>query len=65
MALILLLSFAIIKENSSNVFSQILLIGSTLALMRSTQFVKEFLNNTGISTDFSAGIGGLKSLFMR
>ena len=65
MALILLLSFAIIKENSSNVFNQILLIGSTLALMRTTQFVKEFLNNTGISTDFSAGLGGIRSLFMR
>ncbi|MBR3280872.1 MAG: hypothetical protein IKI57_03370 [Clostridia bacterium] len=65
MALILLLSFALIKENSTNVFNQILLIGSTLALMKTTQFVKEFLNNTGISTDFSAGIGGIRSLFMR
>ncbi len=56
MSFILLLSFAIIKENSSNIFNQILLIGSSLALMKSSQFVREFLNNTGISTDFSSGI---------
>lgn len=64
MSLILLLAFAIMKENSSNVFNQLLLIGSTFALTRASQFVKEFINNTGISTDFSAGIGGLKTLFM-
>ncbi len=65
MALILLLAFAIMKENSSNVFNQLLLIGSTFALTKTSQFIKEFLNNTGISTDFSSGINGLKSLFMR
>ena len=64
-ALILLLPFAILKENSSNVFNKFLLIGSVYALLKSNQFVKEFINGTGISTDFSSGINGLKSLFMK
>ncbi len=65
MSLVLLLSFAIMKEGISNIFNQILLIGSTLTLMKSSQFVKEFINSTGISTDFSSGVSGIKSLFMR
>ncbi len=65
MALILLLSFAIMKENSTNIFNQILLIGSTIALTKSSQFVREFINNTGISTDYQSGLTGLKSLLMR
>ena len=65
MSLILLLSFALMKEGTTTIFNQILLIGTTISLMKSSQFVKEFINNTGISTDFSAGVSGIKSLFMR
>ena len=65
MSLILVLSFAIIKEGVNDIFNQILLIGAVIALMKSSQFVKEFINNTGISTDFSSGVSGIKSLFMR
>lgn len=64
-ALILLLPFAILKENSSTLFNKFLLIGSVSALLKSNQFVKEFINGTGISTDFSSGINGLKSLFTK
>lgn len=55
-ALILLLPFAILKENSSTMFSKLLLIGSVYTLLKANQFVKEFINGTGISTDFSSGI---------
>lgn len=64
-ALILLLPFAILKENSSSMFNKLLLIGSFYALLKSNQFVKDFINGTGISTDFNSGINGIKSLFMR
>lgn len=63
-ALILLLPFAILKEDSSSMFNKLLLIGSFYVLLKSNQFVKEFINGTGISTDFNSGINGIKSLFM-
>ena len=55
-ALILLLPFAILKEASSTIFSKLLLIGSVYALLKANQFVKEFINGTGISTDFNSGV---------
>jgi hypothetical protein len=61
-SLIMLLVFVIIKENSASMFGKLLLIGSTYALLKSNQFVKEFINGTGISTDFSSGISGLRSI---
>lgn len=64
-ALILLLPFAILKENSSTMFSKFLLIGSVYALQKANQFVKEFINGTGISTDFNSGINGIKSLISK
>lgn len=63
MALILLISFALIKSNNNTIFNQLLLIGSTFALMKSSTFVKDFLNNSGISTDFATGINGIRSFF--
>lgn len=64
-ALMLLLPFAILKENSSNLFNKFLLIGSVYSLLKSNQFVKEFINGTGITTDFSMGMNGLKSIFTK
>ena len=64
-ALILLLPFAILKENSSTMFSKFLLIGSVYTLQKANQFVKEFINGTGISTDFNSGINGIKSLISK
>ena len=55
-ALILLLPFAIVKEDSSSILSKLLLIGVVYALLKSNQFVKEFINGTGISTDFNSGL---------
>ncbi len=64
-ALILLIPFAILKENPDSVFNKFLLIGSIYALIKSNQFVKEFINGTGISTDFSSGFAGLRSIIGR
>lgn len=61
-ALILLLPFAILKEDSSTMFSKLLLIGSVYALLKANQFVKEFINGTGISTDFNSGMSRNKVL---
>lgn len=55
-ALILLIPFAIIKEDSYSIINKMLLIGSFYALLKSNQFVKEFINGSGISTDFSSGM---------
>ena len=64
-ALILLLPFAIFKENSNDIFNKFLLIGSIYALLKSNNIVKEFINGTGISTDFSSGLNGLRSIFTK
>lgn len=64
-SIILLLPFAILKDDSSSIFNKFLLVGSVYALLKSNQFVKEFINGTGISTDFSSGISGLKTLLYK
>jgi hypothetical protein len=62
-AIVLLFPFAILKIGSNDIMSKLFIIGSVYALIRSNQFVKEFINGTGISTDFSSGINGIRSLF--
>ncbi len=54
-AFLLLIPFAIMQETSS-MFNKILLIGSIYALLKSNQFIKEFINGTGISTDFNSSL---------
>lgn len=54
LALILLIPFALLKNKPDDVFAKLLMLGSVYALLKSTQFVKEFINGTGISTDFTA-----------
>ncbi len=65
LAIILLLPFAILKDRASDIFSKLLMLGSIYALLKSNQFVKEFINGTGISTDFNGGLNGLRSLFIK
>lgn len=55
-SIILLLPFAILKENSSSMLNKMLLIGSFYSLLKSNQFVKELINGYGISTDFHSGL---------
>ncbi len=61
-ALILLLPFAIIKESSSDLFHQLLLIGAITALLKSNQFVRELIGGMGIVANLQTGISGLKSM---
>ena len=54
LALILLIPFAILKDRPDDIFAKLLMLGSVYALLKSTQFVKDFINSTGITTDFAS-----------
>jgi len=58
-ALILVIIFSI-DFNSNNIFSKFLLCGAIFALLKANSYVKEIIG--GISTDFSQGVNGLKSI---
>ncbi len=62
---LLIIPYALLKEDSSSLFNKILLIGSISALLKSGQLVKEFLGGIGITSSFSSGVSGIKSIFMR
>jgi hypothetical protein len=64
-ALILLLPYAIIKEGADSLFNKLLLMGAIYALLKSNQFIKEFMGGIGISSNFQAGLAGLSSLIRR
>lgn len=51
-AIILLLPYALIKESSSQIINKILIIGAINALLKSGQYVKEFMGGIGINTNF-------------
>lgn len=53
-ALILLLPYAIIKDSSSDILNKILIIGAINALLKSSQFIKEFMGGIGISSNFQS-----------
>lgn len=60
--IILLVSFSI-EYNSSDIFSQIIYIGSVYALIKANSFVRDFMG--GLSTDVSMGISSFKNLITR
>lgn len=64
-ALILLLPYAIIKENFNSIFSKLLMLGAIMALLRANQFVKEFMGGIGIGTNFQSGVSAIKSMISR
>ena len=64
-SLVLLLSYAIIKETSVGAFKGLLLVGTIMALLKSNEYVKELMGGLNISSNFSSGISGLKSMFSR
>lgn len=64
-SIILLIPYALIRENSSSIFNQVLLIGSIMALLKSNQFVKEIIGGIGISSGLQYGLVGLKSLLSK
>lgn len=60
--IILLVSFSI-EYNSSDIFSQIVYIGSVYALIKANSFVRDFMG--GLSTDVSMGISSFRNLITR
>lgn len=62
---LLIIPHALLKEDASSIFNKVLLIGSISALLKSSQLVKEFLGGIGISSNFQAGISGIKSMISR
>lgn len=64
-SVILLIPYALIRENSSSIFNKILLVGSIMSLLKSNQFVKEFMGGIGIGTNFQSGIAGIRSLISK
>ena len=61
----LLIPFSLLKDNNDLLFNKILLVGSITALLKSNQFVKEFMGGLGIGTNFQNGITGIRSLFSK
>ena len=64
-SLVLLLSYAIIKETTTSPFKELLLVGTIMALLKSNEYVKELMGGLNISSNFSSGVAGLKSIFSR
>ena len=64
-AVLLLIPHALLKDDPDSIINKLLLIGSISALLKSGQLVKEFLGGIGISSNFQAGISGLKSFISR
>ncbi len=64
-SIILLLPFAIMKDDVNSYFNKLLLVGTILALLKSNQFVKEFIGGLGIDANIQAGISSIKSAFFK
>ncbi len=64
-SIILLIPYALIRENTQSLFNQILLVGSVMALLKSNQFVKELVGGIGITSGLQTGIAGLKNLISK
>lgn len=64
-SLVLLLSYAIIKETTTSPFRELLLVGTIMALLKSNEYVKELMGGLNISSNFASGLAGVKSIFSR
>lgn len=64
-ALVLLFPYAIMKGTVASPLKELLLVGSILTLLKSNEYVKELMGGLGISSNFQAGIAGIKSMFTR
>ncbi|MBQ9266828.1 MAG: hypothetical protein IJ217_00855 [Clostridia bacterium] len=64
-SLVLLLSYAIIKETNVSPFRELLLVGTIMALLKSNEYVRELMGGLNITSNFSTGMAGLKSMFTR
>lgn len=64
-SVMLLIPYALIRENNNLLFNKILLVGSITALLKSNQFVKEFMGGLGIGTNFQSGLAGIRSIISK
>lgn len=64
-SVMLLIPYSLIRENTDSIFNKILLVGSVIALLKSNQFVKEFMGGLGIGTNFHTGIAGIRSMISK
>lgn len=64
-SVILLIPYSLIYDSSNVLFNKVLIVGSFIALIKSNQFVREFIGGIGIDTNFQSGISGIKSLLSR
>ena len=64
-SIMLLIPFSLLKDNNELLFNKILLVGSITALLKSNQFVKEFMGGLGIGTNFQSGIAGIRSIISK
>lgn len=64
-SVMLLIPFSLLKDNNDLLFNKILLVGSITALLKSNQFVKEFMGGLGIGTNFQSGVAGIRTLFSK
>ncbi len=64
-SVMLLIPYALIRENNNSLFNKILLVGSITALLKSNQFVKEFMGGLGIGTNFQTGLAGIRSMISK
>lgn len=64
-SIMLLIPYTLLNESNDILFNKVLLVGSLLALLKSNQFVKEFIGGIGIGTNFQSGVAGIRSLISK
>lgn len=64
-SIMLLIPYTLLKESNDLLFNKVLLVGSIMALLKSNQFVKEFIGGIGIGTNFQNGLIGIRSLISK
>lgn len=64
-SVMLLIPYSLLKDSNDLLFNKILLVGSVTALLKSNQFVKEFMGGLGIGTNFQSGIAGIRTLISK
>ena len=64
-SIMLLIPYTLLKDSNDVLLNKVLLVGSIMALLKSNQFVKEFIGGIGIGNNFQSGIAGIRSLISK
>jgi type IV secretory pathway VirB6-like protein len=64
-SVMLLIPYSLLNTNNDLLFNKVLLVGSITALLKSNQFVKEFMGGIGIGTNFQSGLAGIRTLISK